>query len=179
VLWDGYLPILYSPVDFGLSLWFILTNVQVIMIIIYGSEIHGDKLLYLPWSDTFNNLLRIVIIWVIISINILNLIYSAKNPEMMIIKPDKSITSRKNIKKLGAQNYKFAHKINTNYKFGLSKDFPFSSQYTEVHSLTKTMFPENETPQYLQRMQNVELRSLICRKMNSLTTRTLPEHANH
>ena len=46
-----------------------------------------------------------------------------------------------------------SRKINTNYKFGLSKDSPFLNKYTECHALTSSLFCDREQKhKYFKRM---------------------------
>lgn len=86
---------------------------------------------------------------------------------MMILKPDRSVVKRKSMKKLPMKPYKFMTRVDTNYKFGISKDFPFPSQYTEFHTLTKTMVPGLE-PEYKQRINQVGILPLELKGNNGV-----------
>ena len=44
--------------------------------------------------------------------------------------------------------------MNPNFRFGVSKDFPLKTPYTEFHTLTKHMFG-NKQPDYIERVQKV------------------------
>lgn len=79
---------------------------------------------------------------------------------MMVVREDRNAVMRKNLKKLPVPTYKFARNINTNFKFGVSQDFPFVSQYTEFHTLTQTLLPDSE-PEYVQRAKQVNNQSII------------------
>ena len=51
-------------------------------------------------------------------------------------------------------NVKTQKTIHTNYRFGISKDFPFVSQYSEFHNLTRSLMADDE-PDYKVRIKNV------------------------
>ena len=62
--------------------------------------------------------------------------------------------------KLPSQKYKFGKIMNSNFKFGVSKEFPLQTPYTEFNTLTKQIF-ENNQPEYIQRVKKVEIKILF------------------
>ena len=72
----------------------------------------------------------------------------SSNPNYIVMDNDRRYYKKGKIQSLIKFRDKFIRNQNTNYKFGMSKDTPFESDYIEHHKLTKSIFSNSRTRKY-------------------------------